>query len=248
MTTIVGIKTNSGSIDAVVLGADTQMSFSYDNKKETAKKPFYKIITGDFWALAHVGAVTDDLRKFYNKLTNPDRYKDFDKLKIKEIILESVKRKRFIEVNELNAEYAMTEEEESKQNREEGYHEFLMAVNEPQISLFSVDAFGNLIPPKKDLNYLVLGTGGDVARKYTEEKLEGDSFESQNVDIKRAFKLCRESLKASEASDINSSGPMDFVVIKKEGVFPYGRRIRKAIETAEESEFENIIKENEEKK
>ena len=78
MTTLIGVRTNIGS-DAVVIASDTQMSFFDEERNPLSKKTFYKILTGDYWILAHSGDGTEYLRKFCSRITYPDRFKDFDK-------------------------------------------------------------------------------------------------------------------------------------------------------------------------
>jgi len=60
MTTIVAVKTNSGA-DAVVLASDTQLNWANDDGEPSAKQDFYKIFTGDHWAMADAGMSDSDL-------------------------------------------------------------------------------------------------------------------------------------------------------------------------------------------
>lgn len=240
MTVLVGIKTNSGPVDAVVLGSDTQLSYLDEDGNPIGKRPFLKMVYGDFWALALSGAYTDELRSFYNKLRKPDdkRYKNFDKHKLETMISKSVANKRFLEINELNANYL----------REGGdldeAHEFLMSINRPRIELFHVDPFGNLKLPKKNNCYIVLGSGEEDASKYIEEQFEEDIYDSDDVDLKVAMELCRKAVKsASQKGDIMSGLPLDLIVLRKEGIRSYGKRIRNAIEEADEREFGSIVME-----
>jgi len=240
MTTIVGIKTNTGIIDAVVLGSDTQLSYLDEDGNAIAKRPILKMVYGDFWALAPCGAYTDELKSFYNKLRKPEdkRYRNFDKDKLETMIAKAVGSKRFIQIDELNANYLKEggDLEES--------HEFLMAVNRPRIELFHVDPFGNLISPKKNKSYMVLGTGEEDASKYIEEQFEEDIYDTNDIDLRVAMDLCRKAVKsASQKGDIMSGLPLDLIVVRKEGIRAYGKRIRNAIEQADEKEFNTIIME-----
>jgi 20S proteasome alpha/beta subunit len=236
MTTIVGIKTNSGPIEAIVLGADTQLDFLDEDDKPVGKRPFYKIVCGDFFALAHAGPITDELRRFYNRLTFPERFKDYDKQKVEENLILSVSKKRFLEVYEINSEYYRETEDFDTT------HEFLLAINKPQLNLFHVDPFGNIKEPKNK-PYLALGTGYKRAEEIIESAIEGDSYESGNIDLQRALVLCRKALKQGTESDIFSGGPMDLVVIRKDRINQYGKRIKKEIEASEKKVFNNILSE-----
>lgn len=234
MTTLIGIKTNTEH-EAIVLGADTQMAI-YEGEKPVTKKPLYKIVSGDFWSIAHSGAITDELRKFYNRLTKPDAFKNFGKEKLRESVLDAVKKKRFRDVNELNAEYYR------KESDTEDLHEFLFAVNDPELRLFHIDPFGNLKSSEDGLCYLTLGTGEEEAGDYIEEKLDGEHYDSGNVNLEAALRLCRESLKKASSRDMYSGGPIDFAVIRKDDISTPGKRLEKAIEAAEKEEFEQIIR------
>jgi len=238
MTTLVGIKTNSGAIDAIVLGSDTQLNYVDDEGNLLAKKPLLKIIHGDSWALAPCGADTNDLRSFFRKLQNPDdkRYKDFDKSRLDNMINKALGKRRFIEVDELNARYSRDGGDLSEA------YEFLMAFSSSKMDFFRVDAFGNLISPE-DANYIVLGSGAELAKGYIEEQLERETYDSSDINLETAMKLNRGALKiASQKGDIFSGWPMDLVVVRKEKIISYGKRIRSAIEQAEEKEFDAIIK------
>lgn len=235
MTTLIGIKTNVGPIDAIILGSDTQLDFTDEEGKPLWKKPFYKIVHGDFWAMGHAGTVTDDVRRFYNRLTNPDKFKDFDKSKVEQMIMRAIESKRFIEIDELNANYYRPLQ------KTEDIPEFLMAVNKPQLNLYHIDIYGWLIPPENGV-YIVLGSGREEAERYIEEKIEGNDYETSDIDLERALTLYRRSLKRAE-SDIFSGGPMDLIVVKKDKIDSYGRRIRKTIEIAEKKVFDEILKE-----
>ena len=240
MTTLVGIKTNSGSIEAVVLGSDTQLNYLDEDGNPISKRPILKIIYGDFWALASCGAYTDELRSFYNKLRKPEdkRYKNFDKGKLESMINKTVGCRRFIQIDELNANYLRDGGDLEEAN------EFLMAINKPRIELFHVDPFGNLILPKKNKNYIILGTGGNDAKKYMEEQFENDVYDSDDIDLKVAMELCRKAVKnVSQKGDIMSGLPLDLIVVRKEGIKAYGKRIKNAIEQADENEFKNIMME-----
>jgi 20S proteasome alpha/beta subunit len=236
MTTLVGIQTNSGPIDAIVLGTDTQMA-TFEDEKLVSKKPLYKIVTGDFWAIAHCGAVTDSLKKFYNRLKYPERTKDYEKGKLKDVIETSIKEKRFMEVDKLNAEYYRKTEDSDDS------HEFLF-VTYDRLRLFHIDCYGNLKQPEDERQYLALGTGEQLASGYIEEKLDGETYDSTEITLEVAMQLCRNSLKIASNTDIYSGGPMDIYVFKKGKMSTsFGKRLGNALEVAENKEFEKFLKE-----
>ncbi len=231
MTTIVGINTNIGE-EAVILGSDTQMNYFDEDGNVVSKRPMLKMIYGEFWALAYSGGDTDRLRSFYNKLRNPTdkRYKNFGKERLTEMVSRAVNKKRFYEINELNAKYGDAELT----------NEFIMVINRPKIDLFHIDIFGNLKNSGSE-NYLVLGSGKDEAKKYIDEYRDGETFESYNIDIEGAVRLCTGALKKAK-NDIFSGGPMDLIVIKQGGINSFGRKIKESLENEEKRVLEEIIK------
>jgi len=235
MTTLIGIKTNV-SEEAVVLASDTQLSYIDDDGNLLAKRPLLKIVRGDFWALAPSGAYTDEIKSFYNKLRNPDdkRYKDFSGEKLEDMINKTIEKKRFMDVDSLNANYI------KKGGDLDGAHEFLMAVNKPKIELFHIDIFGNLRYPENN-DILILGSGRETADSYIEEQIEGETYDSANVDISTAIKLCSGALKKS-GYEAFSGWPMDLVIIRDKKIEAFGKKIKEALEQAEENILEEIIK------
>ncbi|HJO15031.1 MAG TPA: hypothetical protein QGG70_03200 [Candidatus Pacearchaeota archaeon] len=234
MTTIIGIKTNIGD-EAVILASDTQMNYFDEDDNVIAKRPLLKIIHGDFWALACSGGDTDELRSFYNKLRNPNdkRYKNFGSDKLEEMMMKSLHKKRFYQINELNANYMLEESDI------DSTHEFLMAVNKPNVDIFHIDIFGNLKKPK-GRNYISLGSGKEEVEKYIEESIEGGTFDSYNINLENAIRLSTGAIKKSRY-DILSGGPMDLVVIKKNSIKSFGNQIKESIENAEKKVLEEII-------
>lgn len=230
MTSIVGIKTNTENVEAIILGTDTQMAI-YQEEKVVEKRYFYKILCGEFWAIAHAGAINDELRRFYNSL----RYTN--KENQKKMIENAIKRRRFIEIDKLNAEYYRKEE-----NLEQ-LHEFIFAINEPKLRLFHIDCFGNLRASETEKPYLVLGTGKEKIERHLEEKLEGDNLDFSNITIKTALELCRDGLKKASSMDIFSGG-LDIVVLKKDKIsYQFGRKLREALDNVEKQEFEKFLRE-----
>lgn len=245
MTTIIGVKTETGPIDAVLLCADTQVSL-YAGEIPEEKKSRYKMFFGDFWALAYSGPITDDLRMFTNRFSQPERYryKNWGKAAVEEAVLTALSDGRFMEVDALNAAYSrrLIEHDESL----EAMHEFLLAVNKPKLELYRVDSYGNLISVR-DKRYLLLAPTSEIEKlvqRSIDDTLDGESIDANTIDLQTAFRLCRTAIKRSER-DITSSGPMDLVIVRKEGVYPYGKQIRKALLTAEDAECARILAEQE---
>ena len=239
MTTLLGIKTNSGE-EAVVLVTDTQVIFGNDESK--GRTPFYKTAIGEFWALSSMGTHWDGSRKFYNKLTSPKRYKDTTEKDVEKIILEAIKKERFIEIDTLNAEYMLADGD-----GESGTLQFLFGTNKPKIELYFIDSYGNL-RTTQDLNnevsLIVKSTDDGIEDSIYNtilEKIRGEDVgSSDRIDLETALKVAYEGMKKIDV-DLYSGGPIDITVITKDGVFNYGKQIKKALADAESAAFENIL-------
>src|SRR3989344_5649504 len=81
MTTILGIKTNSGP-DAVVLVADRQESILDEKNERTLRGIKEKIHRGTNWAMAYMGAIDAKIDSFYKLLSEENaRYTLFSFMK-----------------------------------------------------------------------------------------------------------------------------------------------------------------------
>ena len=88
---------------------------------------------------------------------------------------------------------------------------------------------------------MVLGSGKDEAEKYIEECIEGETFDSYNINIESAIRLCTGALKKARY-DIFSGGPMDLVVVRSDKVYSYGEKIKNSLKVAEMKVLEEIVK------
>ncbi len=237
MTTVIGFKTNINE-EAIIMCSDTQLSYLDDQDNPISKRKLLKIVYGEFWAISSIGVDTQELRSFYNKLRNPEdkRYKDFNKEKLVSMINRAIEKQRFIEILFMNADYVRESRSTEQTN------EFLFAINKPSIELYHIDSYGNLLLCDKNINYMVIGSGSEDAQSYINEQLEGETYDSSNIDIKIAIKLGRDALRKAK-KDIKTGLPMDLVILKKDSIKVYGKRISDAIEKAEEKELESIIEE-----
>ena len=70
MTTIIGIKTTSGSVDAVVMGADTRLVYFDDHDKPVGYRTCKKFIyaEGAPWIMTHSGMETPEYYRFRREL------------------------------------------------------------------------------------------------------------------------------------------------------------------------------------
>ena len=209
MTTLIGVKTNIGP-DAVVIASDTQMSFLDEERNPLSKKTFYKILTGDYWILAHAGDGTEHLRRFCSRITYPDRFKNFGKDVLNKEIMTALDEKRYSRINNLNAECSLENAIKDDEDEEIEFVEFLFAIREEnsqntKLHLYRIDSYGNLIPPNVGSSYLVLGTSKKKIKEYlTEHVDEGESYKSGNLDLETSIDLCDNVLEKFSETDIYS--------------------------------------------
>ena len=81
-----------------------------------------------------------------------------------------------------------------------------------------------------------------LVKGITDTLKEFSDLLDKDIDIERAIKLCNESTRKS-SKDMYSGGPMDLVVLTKDKVRGYGKRIKQAIDDAESEIIEKIISE-----
>ena len=72
------------------------------------------------------------------------------------------------------------------------------------------------------------------------EKIEGESYDSSNINLEIAVKFCDGAVKKAR-TEVFSGWPMDLVIIRKNKIDGYGKKIKEAIESAEEKVLEEII-------
>lgn len=253
MTTIIGIKTNSGPLEGIVLAADSFVGLIDKEGELTKRKMSSKIAYGPNWAIAFSGTVNEDVYRFYQIISGSKRYgssPEKSALMINEVVnrylrWEKSKEKSyetiFEEINKMNAHMM----------RKEIYGlddlpQFIFAVNtEPiGIALFSIDEFGNLKKPEeeKDFEYIALGTGSENAENHIKRLVDEEETIHSLIDIPRAVELAFGALKEAE-SDVYTGGPFDLVILTKDGIDSHIGEMKEEIQRAREK----VIKEIKEK-
>lgn len=249
MTTIIGIKTNSG-VEGIVLGADTQLS-SIENGALTQKKTASKIVYGKEWVIGHAGLVDNEVYQFFQVLSSQKKLVSLENTP-NEIILRAVKRHddyvkdqkirdiHFQEVIMLNAKMMRRDESEL-----DNLSKFVLSVYQTTsgLRLFEIDEFGNLKEPKKDsdIEYTIIGSGEQIAERYIKRLIDEDEAPQFLITIPRAIDIVWKGLKEAQR-DPYTNGPIDLVVLTKEGVIPYGKEIRDALISAETQKITTIKK------
>src|SRR3989338_1351566 len=232
MTTIIGIKTDSGP-DGIVLAADTQLNIFDDDGSSSAKRSTRKIIYTDSWTMAQTGSVTHLHYDFERMLLG--RKRGFPEEKVFEMIARAVANydqgvrytdPHFIEVNRLNTLH----------RREGGNVEdlasFIFASRHPRLGLWEIDQMGYIKPASKELDfeYLSLGSGSKEALGYINRQIMGELAEANTIDLPRAIDLAVGAIHAAQ-EDVYTGG-LDLVIVTSEKVIPYGDRIKSAITKA----------------
>lgn len=232
MTTLFGIKANQN--ETVVLASDNQLSIYDEDNKMVSKRPFKKTYCGDFWALGHAGAVTKRLQKFHGVLKGYKNYGSSPE-KVKEIIETAVRKKRFYEINELNAL-------ERREGTEiEDLHSFMLAINKPKPSLWGITEFGHLqeSSEEKDLEYICYGSGEDKVDEYIKRKISKKEFDPEEITTSIAIDIAVGALEEAEEDGYTGLG-LDLFVLTKDNIRDYGEEIRDAIEKAKRMKIEEI--------
>jgi len=220
MTTIVGIKANSG-IEGIVLGADRQLTH-YDDagEKITRKEQIGKITYGKNWIIGDVGGVSNQFAVFLGT----------KRKKIGEQIYNAIQRyydnpksrkPHFPEINEINTL--------AKRNGAEDdcLHQFILAARYDQkFNIWQVDHFGNLKESQKE--YLALGSGEDYVTKYINSISEKGFIDYDAITIPKAIDIAAKSLEIAE-QDPNTSG-LDLAVLTKRGAQYFGDFIQETME------------------
>lgn len=269
MTTILGLKTQTG-IEAVVIGSDTQVTYFDEDGTPTGKKKIVKVICGKNWVLGHAGK--DDARLFYfnrmmlgkSKAGNESSEEKTSDKKITpdqriSMAIDTYMKygdkfdgPHFPEVNTLNTRvYRKIDESEDEKSRKEEFdslHCFILVSNQPQVGLWRVDEYGSLKPPAKDdetesLEYVVIGSGSKIVRKYIKDQIEDEKINPMEVDIPKALDLVRNCIDKAASKDIYTGMPIDLVVLTPFDLKFPGERIHEASLRAGAEEFRRVMEE-----
>lgn len=248
MTTIIGLKSNSG-IDGIVLASDTQLSYSDKTGKFSEKKPMYKIVHGKDWAMAFCGIISNELYRFFQILRGQKKYGSSEEM-ANEIITRAVTNYErwkenpkledihFKEVNSLNTILKRNEAIDL-----EDLNNFILAINTESKGpvLFEVDEFGNLkeAPKNKEIEYITIGTGEEIVERYVEETMEKEDVSPFILNIPIAIDLARKSLVKAQRDPYTGSS-IDLMILTKPGIETTGKELRNVLTEAEEKFFSEL--------
>ena len=241
MTTIVGIKTNYGPEEGIVMGSDTQLSYT-DGDGQAWKGRIQKIIYGQSVMLGHAGVVDRNLYDFQRTFLG-QRKGSSEEITLQLINQAMVnhnkgvryKQTHFPIFNDLNA-LALREGIPILD-----LHIFLLAINSPKLNLWEIDEFGNLkkSPRIREFEYLAIGSGSDNALKYIDQTVMRAKVDASKINIPQAIDLVVTSLHRA-AEDLNTGDGIDVVIMTYSKITSYGKRIRNALSKAEKDVIDKI--------
>jgi hypothetical protein len=232
MTTILGIQTNSDKgLESIVMVSDLQVS---DDEQEAKWKIPRKIYIGENWAMGDTGGDDKDVRRMYGVLQGYKRYGSNDN-RAQKIIERAVRRRKFLEVRELNTELSRLDKDEDE------LHSFVFAVNKPELNLWRVDSYGNLKISSGDkaIDYVRVGSGKEQVDKYIEEVLENEKFDRDNITTTSAIKIGRGAIRAAEKDKWSGYG-YDLVILTKKEIITWGKEIQQELEEADNNKIDKI--------
>jgi 20S proteasome alpha/beta subunit len=235
MTTILGMKTNSGE-EGIVVAADTKLAV-YDNEEEIMEnEKITKIRVGSFYAIAFSGVIDNYLETFFRYISKKKNYQEFVGFvskgeemvapkKIRENpINEAIKRKYFEALNIFNR-YMVKRDK----NDIDGTIELILAVNKPKLNLYRVDAFGNLLNSDKPggLEYVCGGSGASSIKDFFQNNdykkdptLAPLKISMDNINVATAVRLATRAMRVA-AKDPETGDLIDLVILRKNKIYNY---------------------------
>jgi 20S proteasome alpha/beta subunit len=242
MTTILGIKTNVGQ-PGIVIAADTTVSVYDDGGEILGKEKTCKIRVGKNNVMAFAGTIDNYLENFFNYVSGEKNYSDFvnfvsDGLEkktamVKNPILEAIKTNYFAALNMFNR-YQTKRNEGSVDDA----IDLIMATNKPNLNLYHVDAFGNLVKPSRQngLEYVCAGSGSKQVTDFfhDEEYLNDADFKTKkikidNITMSAAIQLATKAMKKA-TKDSETGDLLDLVVIRKNKIDNYCSEVLQAVD------------------
>lgn len=228
MTTVLGIKTTS-MLESIVLIADRQSSATEESKKYSVRK----LYSGSFWVMGDVGSDDKDVLRFYGELRGDKRYGS-DQKKAEETILRALEKKRFIEVDALNALIS----KKGGGDASEDTHRFVLAVNKPSTSLWIVDEYGNLIEPSEEneLDYVCLGSGKEDVEKHisylkSEEKIDREN----NISTSDGIEIATSCLEVAQNNNLWTGMGYDLIILTKKDIKEISKDVIKDMKEAQKN-------------
>ncbi|MEK6905449.1 MAG: hypothetical protein AABX24_03530 [Nanoarchaeota archaeon] len=230
MTTIIGIKANSG-VEGIVLGADRQLT-TFDGEKPTLKEKIGKITYGKNWIIGDAGGISNQFAVFL-------QYKN---RKMADLIYRAIQRyyekpgsrkPHFPEINEIN-----TIAKRRNEVDDDSFHQFILAAKfNNKLGLWQVDYFGNLKESEKEI-YLALGSGEDYVAKHLASLSEKGIINNDAITVPKAISLATKCLEMAER-DPNTSG-LDLAVLTNKGVRYFGDFIQETMKKQKKDTIRQI--------
>lgn len=245
MTTIIGLEATLGE-EAIILGADSQISVLDDKNKAESKLQRRKIIVGPFYSAAIAGTDTKEGLKLARRLEGIKKYLG-EQEKVGDIVRMAFERykkgdrlRQFDEINYVNAIAAKDKKASPDMS---DLIEMIVACQNP-LGLWHVDIYGtitsftkdrNTFPEDREYPYIVIGSGADEVKKFFDSTLDEEGkYSPVGVDIPTGVELVYQALiKATK--DFYTGRPFGIVVIRKDSIDDYVSDMLKSFKTAEEN-------------
>lgn len=254
MTSIIGIKTNTG-IEGIVIGSDTQEMHSDKDDNQIGKKDISKIISGQKWIISYAG--NTDASAFYRftrVLQGDKRYlkegenpENIIRLAVENYLKFGKKYQgpHFRRLADTNSDIMKEFKDVEKLNNYVLGVYFDNKVN----GLWYIDELGNLVEPRdhknhdatdKEFDYVCIGSGGEDMEKYIEQAVFDGDINPQEISIGEAVKIVFSSLRKANKDPLTGF-LKDVAIISKDSVERYGELIKDKLSKAEEEAEREII-------
>src|SRR3989344_3333334 len=201
MTSIIGIKTNTG-IDGIIIGSDTQEMYLSEDNDHLVKKDISKIIHGRNWIISYAGDTSSTaFYRFTRVLQGDKRYLkegEDSEIMIKIAIENYLKYGKkfqgphFRKSADVNSDIMKETRDIGKLNTYVLGAYFDNRIN----GLWYIDELGNFLEAKdqkneestsKEFDYICIGSGGEDMEKYIEQAVFKCSLHSSDLLLLRNY-------------------------------------------------------------
>ena len=231
MTATVGIMAYADTRNKkIVLASDSQLN-EVDEADTILSRTvdFNKIAYGSYWAMSFSGTFNKQISGFFRLIKHKSN---------EPLVEKAVKEKSFQEVIELNRKIC-------RLSGLDNVAEFLLATIKPEIGLYFVDSFGNVLETpvgdEENSDYIALGSGKKFIKNFLEGSIGNRAIDQEGITPGLAVRLAYDSIDKND--DPGTGGPIELFMLGEDGIKNYGERLRKAQKKALKDELEAIMNE-----
>jgi len=243
MTSLIGIKANYGE-DAIVIAADTQVS-SYEGDVVVSKEDKSKVEIFDNCVFAISGEFPDgfnsELSKFY-KFLRGDKRTGSNPEKVKKMIEDVIRTRRFMRIDDINSRLNLEKRISWEEDAVDYLNTFIFASNIPNLDLWEVDIYGNLIHPSRfksrEFPYIILGSGSNHMKDFIKRNISEGSYHPDKIDIETAMEIAVGCVECAKKTDSHSGLSYDLVILLRNEIIDEGKEIREDINRAARESLE----------